>query len=279
MSAVFRGMDRVALDAAYNNVQAVPDFPAVLARFRARSAAFYERHECVRDIRYGDDDRDRFDLARASRPGAATVIYIHGGYWQTLSKEDFAFVSEGPLGHGHNVILAEYTLAPHYSMTQIVHQVGRLLDHLSVDRQRLALGEGPVCLVGHSAGGHLGLLHRSHELVAHTVAISPLVDLEPISLSWLNGPLQLTPWEIDRFSPVHQISRGSPTTIAVGDAELPEIMRHARTYTATADSLGEQVDFLLARGRDHFSVLEELASPHGLITVALARVLGSTWLS
>ncbi len=112
---------------------------------------------------------------------APTVVYIHGGYWQTLSKEDFAFVAKGPLELGYNVVLAEYTLAPQSSMTQIVQEIGRLLDHLSANRDELKIGRGPVCLVGHSAGGHLSLVHRSHPLLAHTMAISPLVDLEPIS--------------------------------------------------------------------------------------------------
>jgi arylformamidase len=86
------------------------------------------------------------------------VIYIHGGYWQTLNKEDFAFVGQGPLELGYNVVLAEYTPAPQSSMTQMVQEIGRLLDHLASNRDELKIGHGPVCLVGHSAGGHLGLV-------------------------------------------------------------------------------------------------------------------------
>src|ERR1700754_4586458 len=103
-------MDRSSLDAAYNNVKAVADFPVVLSNFRARSAAFYEKADCERDIPYGKSDRERFDLARGANANAPTIIYVHGGYWQTLTKEDFAFVAEGPLALGYNVALAEYTL-------------------------------------------------------------------------------------------------------------------------------------------------------------------------
>src|ERR1700761_515522 len=118
MNAVYRGMDRASLDAAYNNVKAVTDFPAILADFRARSAALYGSADYTQDVSYGKGERQRFDLLRGADADAPTIIYVHGGYWQTLTKEDFAFVAEGPLALGHNVILAEYTLAPQFAETQ-----------------------------------------------------------------------------------------------------------------------------------------------------------------
>jgi acetyl esterase/lipase len=41
-----------------------------------------------------------------------TIIFIHGGYWQSCNKEDFAFITAGPLARGFDVMLLEYTLAP-----------------------------------------------------------------------------------------------------------------------------------------------------------------------
>jgi acetyl esterase/lipase len=223
MTGIYRGMNRPTLDAAYNNVKAVAGFPSIFADFKARSAKITSRLDCIRDIAYGGGERERFDLIRAAAQDAPTILYVHGGYWQTLTKDDFAFVAEGPIALGYNFITAEYTLAPQASMTQIVQEIGRFLDHVAANREQLQIGNGPVALVGHSAGGHLSLLHRAHPLLRHTMAISALVDLEPISLSWLNDKLALTPGEIDRYSPVRHISSGMPMTIAVGAAELPEL--------------------------------------------------------
>jgi acetyl esterase/lipase len=126
---LYRGMDRAALDAAYNNIRAVSDFQRIFADFQARSARFYQTTRCDRDIYYGAGPRERFDLTRSGAADAPTVIYIHGGYWQTLNKEDFAFAGQGSLELGYNVVFAEYTLAPQSSMTQMVQEIGRLLDH------------------------------------------------------------------------------------------------------------------------------------------------------
>jgi arylformamidase len=273
MTVLYRGMNRAALDVAYNNTRAVADFKQIFGDFQARSARFYRTTRCDRDIRYGHGPRERFDLARGSGVDAPTVIYIHGGYWQTLNKEDFAFVGQGPLELGYNFVLAEYTLAPQASMTQMVQEIGRLLDHLVSTRVELRIGNGPVCLAGHSAGGHLALVHRSHALLAHAMGISPLVDLEPISLSWLNEKLSLTQKEIDEYSPLRQVSAGVPTTITVGAAELPELIRHASDYAAAAAKSGEEISYAAVDNRNHFTILEEFAAASGAIAKMLARAL------
>jgi arylformamidase len=271
ITMLYRGMDRVTLGAAYNNTKAIPDFAAVLAGFQSRSAALYETAVCQRDLRYGERPRQRFDLFHSRDANAPTLIFIHGGYWQTLSKENVAFVAAGPIAHGFNVVLVEYTLAPHASMTQIVDEIGSLLDHLSANRDQLEIGHGPVCLSGHSAGGHLSLVHRSHPLVTHAMAISPLTDLEPISLSWLNEKLELTQHEVDVYSPLQHIGKGAPTMVAVGADELSELVRHANDYAAAALKAGETVQYVAVDSCTHFSILDDLAQPSGTLMNALAR--------
>jgi arylformamidase len=267
---LYRGMDRAALDAAYNNTRAVADSQEIFSDFRSRSDWLYRSTEPKRDLRYGSEPGERFDLFRGREANAPTVVYVHGGYWQTLSKEDFAFVAQGPLELGYNVVMVEYTLAPLSSMTRIVQEIGGLLDHLAVNTD--LLGRGPVCVVGHSAGGHLALLHRSHRLITYTMAISPLVDLEPIRLSWLNEKLDLNDREVEIYSPLRQIGAGAPTTVAVGTAELPELVRHASEY-ATAAARLEEINYVTLDARNHFTVLEELASATGVLTKKLRTAL------
>ncbi|WP_323122017.1 alpha/beta hydrolase [Burkholderia alba] len=273
MTALYRGMDRAALDAAYNNVAADPDFASTLARFRARSAALYAAHPVERDLAYGASPRERFDWLPCGLAAAPTFVFLHGGYWQHCDKEDFAFVASGPLARGFNVVLAEYTLAPHATMTRIVAEIGRLLDHLAADPARLGTAARPLCLSGHSAGGHLSALHRAHPAVAWALPISALVDLEPISLSWLDDTLGLSADEIARYSPIRAIGPGAPTTVAVGAAELPELVRQSADYATACADAGEPAHYLPVAGLTHFSVLDDLADPAGALMSALARMV------
>ncbi|NML35239.1 alpha/beta hydrolase [Paraburkholderia antibiotica] len=271
MTIVYRGMDRPTLDAAYNNTQAIPNFPEVLKDFQQRSAQLYERVPGRRDLPYGERARERFDWLSCGNAGAPTFVFIRGGYWQNCVKEDFAFIADGPLAHGFNVVLAEYTLAPQASMTQIVGEITALLDCLQQDPHGLGTAGQPVCLSGHSAGGHLTALHRAHPLVTSALPISALVDLEPISLCCLNDRLQLSQQEIAAYSPLQHIGKGVPTLIAVGSAELPELVRQSDDYAAACAAAGEQATLLHVPGCTHFSVLDDLARPDGLLMTALAK--------
>ena len=61
--SLYRGMDRTALDAAYNNTAAVADSAQIVAGWEARSEKF--RREFARkslDLRYGEAERNRIDL-------------------------------------------------------------------------------------------------------------------------------------------------------------------------------------------------------------------------
>jgi arylformamidase len=273
MTLLYRGMDRATLDTAYNNVKAAADFPGTMARFQAQSEALYRAVPGQRDIRYGAQPRQRFDWLPCGRPDAPTFIFIHGGYWQNCTKEDFAFVASGPLGRGFNVVLVEYTLAPVASMTQIVDEIGCLLDHLAADTGTTGFGGRPVCLSGHSAGGQLTALYRAHASITYAMPISALVDLEPIGLSWLNDKLQLTPDEIAAYSPLRHIGKGVPMTVTVGAAELPELVRHSSDYAHACKAHGEQVVYLPVPECTHFSVLDDLASPDGVQMNALAQAM------
>ncbi|MCV2446576.1 alpha/beta hydrolase [Paracoccus sp. DMF] len=269
MTRLYRGMDRAALDLAYDNSGHVADFPGLVRGFQARSQAMRAGHGGRYDLRYGEGARERFDWLPCGGAEAPVFVFVHGGYWQSCDKEDFTFIAAGPLARGWNVVLAEYALAPATSMTGIVKQIGRLLDHLAGQPE---LGTGPMCLAGHSAGGHLAALYRGHPAVGSVLAISGLYDLEPISLCGWNDPLQLTEAEIDRFSPQRQIGPGAPTLVAVGAEERPELLRQSRDYAAACRQAGETAELLLVAGRNHFDVLDDLADPQGAQLTALAAL-------
>src|SRR5258708_1192669 len=97
---LYRGMDRAQLDAAYNNSAPGPTVDAIRAHWNARSAAVRQNRRGHLDLEYGDTPRQRLDLFLAGNPGAPTLLFIHGGYWQRNDKERFDFLAEGPLARG-----------------------------------------------------------------------------------------------------------------------------------------------------------------------------------
>ena len=150
---LYRGMDRAQLDAAYNNSAAVTRSPEWRAKWAADSAALRKARPHRMDIAFGTTARERLDFYPAERPQAPTLIFIHGGYWQMNDKENFHFIAKGPLAHGINVAIVEYTLAPEAAMDRIVAEVRRAVAWLGDHLAELGGEPGRLYVTGHSAGG------------------------------------------------------------------------------------------------------------------------------
>jgi arylformamidase len=268
----YRGMDRVALDAAYNNTAAVGQArrDAYVAGWTTRSEALRRRVAARLDLRYGGGARQRLDVFFSPTAPAPTLVYIHGGYWQTNDKEPYAFLGEGLLPAGFNLALVEYTLAPAARLDAIVSEVRAAVAWVLEHAKELGGDPGRVFVGGHSAGGHLTAMAMDDARVAGGIAISGIYDLEPIRLNYLNDKLGLDVAEADRNSPIrHLPSRAAPLVVTVGLGELPELIRQSEEYAAAWLRNGLRGRYLPLDAHDHFSILEELARPDGAILGAL----------
>jgi len=260
---LYRGMDRAALDAAYNNGAAVANSAQIVTDWEARSARLRAAHPDGLDLRYGNDERNRIDYFAARRDGPV-LAFIHGGYWQNRAKELFAFVAEGPLAWGINVALIGYTLAPQKRLDGIVAEIHAALDWLHSGIEMLGGDKNRLLVSGWSAGGHLTAMAMDHPAVKGGLAISGLYDLEPVRLCYVNDKLQLDAAEARRNSPG---PTGKRLFVAYGADELPELCRQSEDYAKLLNTKA----IGLPR-HNHFTVLEELASPHGALTALTRRL-------
>lgn len=270
----YHGMDRSALDAAYNNRAAVPDFARHVQSWQERSAVVRAAHPAHLDLAYGPAPRQRLDFFACGRAGAPTLAYLHGGYWQSNDKESFAFLAEGCLPRGINLAVVEYTLAPAARMDAIVAETRSAVDWLIANLPGLGGDPRRLYVAGHSAGGHLTAIAMADPRVAGGLAISGLYDLEPIRLCYLNELLRLDAAEARRNSPLfHLPATASPLIVTVGLAELPELVRQSRDYYEAWTGNGLPGRWLDLPGHDHFSLLEELAAPGGRMLQALETLI------
>jgi acetyl esterase/lipase len=269
---LYRGMDRAALDAAYNNTAAVGQAARdrYVADWAARSDRLRQARGGALDVRYGDGPRQRLDVFRCGAPAAPTLVYIHGGYWQMNDKEPYAFLGEGVLAAGFNLVLVEYTLAPAARLDQIVAEIRAAVAWVIDHAKQLDGDPARVFVTGHSAGGHLTAMAMDDARVAGGIAISGLFDLEPIRLNYLNEKLGLDAAEAARNSPLlHLPARASALIVTVGLGELPELVRQSEDYARAWQRHGLPGQYLPIARHDHFSILEELARPEGKILAAL----------
>ncbi len=263
---VWQGFTQASLDAAYNNMAAVPDSAIRLADWSARSAALRARMPDELDLRYGLRERNRIDIFRCGQPDAPLLVFIHGGWWQRNSKEVFSCMAEGPMAGGMDVALVGYTLAPDASLTEITAEITMALDYLAASEAAKS-----CVLSGWSAGGHLTALALSHPFVAAGLSISGVFDLEPIRHSYINDRLHLDAEEVRTLSPAKQAWLPKPIVLAYGTSELAELQRQSRDYAKKLDAIGQPALLRPLSGHDHFSILEEFAKPDGSLCKEVIR--------
>lgn len=263
---LYRGMDRAALDAAYDNSKAVTNSAALLADFEARGAQLRARHPQHLDLRYGPAERNRIDYFAADQPGPV-LIFIHGGYWQMRAKETVSFVAAGPLAHGIHVALPGYTLAPAITLGGIVDEVRAAVRWIAQHAADYGGDVSRIFVSGWSAGGHLTAMMMDEAAVKGGLAISGIFELEPIRLNYLNARLQLDAEAVQQLSAArHLPPQAPPLWLAYGADELPELQRQSESYAAARAQAGLPGRLLRLPQHNHFTILDALAQPDGALT-------------
>jgi arylformamidase len=268
----WRAMSQEDRDRGLNNGAAVAGSGEIVAGWERHSIDMRKRHASHLDLRYGPRERNRIDFFSAAER-APTLLFIHGGYWQGRAKEVFALFAEGPMAHGINVALIGYTLAPDATLDQIVAEIHQGIDYLAEHSAELGGDPNRIVVSGWSAGGHLTAMALSHRKVKAGLAISGIYDLEPIRHSYLNDKLALDEAMSRRNSPMMQAEGAmKPLSLVVGSAELPLLRRQTAAFAGHRAKLGLPVSYEEIPGADHFTIMTEMGSPSGRITMLIRQL-------
>jgi arylformamidase len=279
------------LDAQYNNRARVAGHARFLERWASSSAQARAELPCQLDLRYGTQPGERLDLFGPRTPAAPVLVFIHGGYWRALDKSDASFVAPPFVDAGAMVVVPNYSLCPGtperpVTVESIALQMTRALAWVYRNAALYGGSPGRIVVAGHSAGAHLAAMMACCEwpeidprlpmqLVQGALGISGVYDLEPIShVRFLERDLRLTPRSVERLSPVRfRRPRTARFFAAVGAQESAEFLRQNRLIRHARGPEAVPVCEEIA-GANHFTVLHELADPHGPVHRMALELLG-----
>ena len=112
-------------------------------------------------------------------------------------------------------------------------------------------------------------------LIKSAIPISGVFEIEPLRHIEIGDPLHLDEAEARRLSPLFQPPRAKgPLLLAVGGDETPEFHRQSAALAERWGKDGVAAETLSLPGRNHFTVLEELADPGGTLTRRALALLG-----
>ncbi len=264
----------IDLEAEYNNRARVPEHPTHIAGWQRDAAAYRQSANCELDLAYGDDERHRIDLfhPKDRRDDGPVVLFIHGGYWQSLDKSYFSHLARGSNERGFSVAIPSYDLAPAASLAQIIACIENAANFVMKRTSR------PLVATGHSAGGHLSacLMAKPDALVSPiktAMPISGLFDLAPLVSTSINKALGLSVEEAKRLSPLEWTPpAGGHLAAIVGGAESSEFLRQSRLIADCWSHAGIATRYYEVPGAHHFDVIAGLSDPNDPLVELLSRL-------
>lgn len=266
------------VERGYNNREAVPDHARYLAECATRSVAAREAFAPARNVRYGPNAGEVMDIFVPSGKVRGTFVFLHGGYWRALSKDDYSYVAGPMLAEGIACAVVDYDLAPRVTVGTIVDECRRALAFVAQEGARHGLDAGNVVVAGHSAGGHLAAMMAATDWTAAGLSRPPLRgalslsgvhDLTPLVHFSYNVDLKLDAAQTAALSPAFMPSRDVPLLLACGGAETSEFLRQSELmWNAWPAQRLPAAGPLFIAGKHHFDVVLDHAHRDSELTRA-----------
>ena len=120
---IYATFDQAELDRQYSPSSCIDDINVFLNAYASVSCKVREvatkEGSCMQNLAYGTQENERLDLFLPSTTKAAPLhIYIHGGYWRALSKNDSSFAAPMFQQHGSCFAALDYSLAPNATLLE-----------------------------------------------------------------------------------------------------------------------------------------------------------------
>ena len=255
----------------------VNNLDALLQDYRTQSMPMYDLPH-LRDVRYGPQADELLDLFPVpGRTDAPLFVFIHGGYWRALGKQDSVFMARNFTAHGVAVAAVNYQLAPAARLSEIVAQCRRSLAWLYTHGPAHGIDVRRIVLGGSSAGAHLAAMLLAPDwqvafglppdVVKAGVLVSGLYDLAPVQQTTPNDWLALDSAEAAALSPQTCLpDAGARLCIATAEKDTDEFKRQSLDYAAACTRQGCAVQYEQIAGRNHFDVIMDWMNPQALLT-------------
>lgn len=240
----------------------------------------------ARDLPYGDDPRQRFDLYAPSRPAAplATLVFFYGGGWDSGSRAHYGWAAQALAAQGFLVALPDYRVVPQVHFPAFVEDAAAATARVAQVAADHGGDPGRLGVLGHSAGAHLAMMITLDRRYMAAVGRPDLIR----AAAGLAGPYEFLPLNvsasINAFGRVPDPTRTQPVTFARADAPpiwlghgTDDVVVHAEDTEILRDrlrALGAPVEAKLYPGLNHADLIATFSPLFRRKAPVLADVAG-----
>ena len=142
----------------------------------------------TKNVSFGEGERDILDIYRSEKPKAEApvLVFVHGGSWDSGSKNIYKFLAEGFTKSGYDIVVPNYRLYPDTKFPGFLEDNAKAVAYTKAEfpgRQ--------IVLVGHSAGAYNVLMLGFRDEFLREVSVDLCADVAGIVA--LAAPVGLTP--------------------------------------------------------------------------------------
>lgn len=223
------------------------------------------------------------------------VVFIHGGNWDSGSKNIYAFIGRRLAKQGVVAVIISYRLAPDVLVPCMAEDAARAL--LWTTRNIAGFGGDPnrIFTMGHSAGGGLAaLMATKDELftklgLAHTPVKGVILD-DPAGLDmydylqkmqYANDEQYLVAFGKDpavwrSVSPLYFVSKDSPPILLyTGGRTYPSITNSTALFDKKLQTLGITHTYTVLADKKHVGMVTQLFWERNVIYHDLLKFVGA----
>jgi arylformamidase len=231
----------------------------------------------LRDVAYGQDPRQRFDVYLPSQARNAPVIFmVHGGGWRRGDKA-MATVIENKVARwvprGFIVISTNYRMLPDTKPIEQARDVGHALGTAQQKAAEWGGDPGKFILMGHSAGAHLVALLAVSPGMAALEGARPWLGTIPLDsggydvvqvmegrhFSLYDDAFGNNPEYWRRASPYYQINQAAQPILAVCSSRRAVACPQAHAFVTRAKTFGTQAT-VLEKAMTHKEINDRLGA-------------------
>ena len=278
---MYKGFRKDEMEFQYNPRVSVPEYPQLAKQRSEESQKARAILKSCLNISYGESPRQVLDIYPAHKPNAPVLVYIHGGYWRTGSKDENCNFAPAFVQRGATVVVTEYDLCPNVTVTDIVRQTRAAIAWVYRHISQYGGDPSQLYISGHSAGGHIVAMALAHaweeedlprDMIKGATATSGVYDLEMVMHVSVNEEIRMTPEIARENNPfLHPPRPICPILVAVGGAEPKGWKQMSQDFFALCRDRRLNCEYLEVPGANHYTMSSHLADPESPLTRAIFK--------